>query len=86
MMDRSMIMPPGSSTGSLMRVSIRGSEERRGREGGEGRGGGEVRGEVGVSRGTGGRRTGNRCVTMGQKGGDVLWHEGVCVGCRGSGW
>ena len=77
--DDGVIIPLGRSTGSLMRVSI------RGREGGEGRGGGEVRGEVGVSRGTGGRRTGNRCVTMGQKGGDVLWCEGVCGGCRGSG-
>ena len=34
MMERSMIMPLGSSTGSLMRVSIRGSEGRRGRGGG----------------------------------------------------
>ena len=44
-----------------------------------------MRGEVGVSRGTGGESTDNRCVTMGQKGGDVLWHEGVCGSCRGSG-
>ena len=48
MMERSMIMPLGSSTGSLMRVSIRGSgggggEEGEGgrRGGGEGRGGGK---------------------------------------------
>ena len=44
MMERSMIMPLGSSTGSLMRVSIRGSGGRRGRGGGEeeeGRRGGE---------------------------------------------
>ena len=56
MMERSMIMPLGSSTGSLMRVSIRGSEGRRGRGGGE-----EERGQVGASRGTGGKSTGNRC-------------------------
>ena len=40
---------------------------------------------MGASRGIGDKRTGNRCVTMGQKGGDVLWREGVCGGCRGSG-
>ena len=44
MMERSMIMPLGSSTGSLMRVSIRGSERRRGRGGG-GREEGRRRGE-----------------------------------------
>ena len=50
MMERSMIMPLGSSTGSLMRVSIRGSGGRRGRGGGgeeEGRRRGERWGQVG---------------------------------------
>ena len=40
---------------------------------------------MGASRGTGGKSTGDGCVTMGQKGGDVLWREGVHGGCRGSG-
>ena len=45
MMERSMIMLLGSSTGSLMRVFIRGSEGRRGRGGGGERRGNEERGE-----------------------------------------
>ena len=92
MTERSMIMPLGSSTGSLMRVSIKGSgrvgrEEGKGERKGRGRekeeggweGGGREGGESGGRVEEGGER---RMVHM-QYGMGV--HEGVCVNEKKSG-